>query len=68
MTAAVEVLRSGGVPRATNVIAGLAVGLESTALPVVMISLAVLGSYFVGAGTGLPSAGLFGTAVATSAC
>ena len=50
---------------ATNVIAGLAVGLESTAAPVVMISLAVLASYAVGASTGLPSAGLFGTAVAT---
>ncbi|HEX5580220.1 MAG TPA: sodium-translocating pyrophosphatase, partial [Gemmatimonadaceae bacterium] len=50
---------------ATNVIAGLAVGFESTAIPVVMISLAVLGSYAIGAGTGLPSAGLFGTAVAT---
>ena len=50
---------------ATNVIAGLAVGFESTAAPVVMISIAVLASYWVGARTGLPSAGLFGTAVAT---
>lgn len=50
---------------ATNVIAGLAVGLESTALPVLMISLAVLASYAIGDHTGLPSAGLFGTAVAT---
>ncbi len=50
---------------ATNIIAGLAVGLESTALPVLMISAAILASYAVGANTGLPSAGLFGTAVAT---
>jgi K(+)-stimulated pyrophosphate-energized sodium pump len=50
---------------ATNIIAGLAVGLESTALPVIMISAAILASYAVGANTGLPSAGLFGTAVAT---
>jgi K(+)-stimulated pyrophosphate-energized sodium pump len=50
---------------ATNVIAGIAVGLESTALPVIMISLAILGSYAIGTSTGLPSAGLFGTAVAT---
>ena len=50
---------------ATNVIAGLAVGFESTALPIVMISLAILSSYAVGESTGLPSAGLFGTAMAT---
>jgi K(+)-stimulated pyrophosphate-energized sodium pump len=50
---------------ATNIIAGLAVGMESTAMPVLMISGAVVGSYAVGASTGLPSAGLFGTAVAT---
>ncbi|HEX3159110.1 MAG TPA: sodium-translocating pyrophosphatase [Gemmatimonadaceae bacterium] len=50
---------------ATNVIAGLAVGLESTALPVVMISAALLASYALGEQTGLPSAGLYGTAVAT---
>ena len=50
---------------ATNVIAGLAVGLESTAIPVVMISLAIVSSYALGLSTGLPSAGLFGTAMAT---
>jgi len=41
------------------------VGLESTALPVLMISGAVLGSYALGESTGLEHAGLFGTAVAT---
>ena len=50
---------------ATNVIAGLAVGLESTAAPALMISGAILASYAVGASTGLEHAGLFGTAVAT---
>ena len=50
---------------ATNVIAGLAVGLESTAAPAVMISAAVLASYGLGASTGIAHAGLFGTAVAT---
>ena len=50
---------------ATNIIAGLSVGLESTAMPVLMISGAVLGSYALGASTGLEHAGLFGTAVAT---
>ena len=50
---------------ATNIIAGLSVGLESTAMPVLMISGAVLGSYALGNSTGLEHAGLFGTAVAT---
>ncbi len=50
---------------ATNVIAGLAVGMESTAMPVLMISGAVLASYGIGASTGIEHAGLFGTAVAT---
>ena len=50
---------------ATNIIAGLSVGLESTAMPVIMISIAVLSSYGLGNSTGLEHAGLFGTAVAT---
>jgi H(+)-translocating pyrophosphatase len=50
---------------ATNIIAGIAVGLESTALPVLTISAALLGAYWLGVTSGLPHAGLFGTAVAT---
>jgi K(+)-stimulated pyrophosphate-energized sodium pump len=50
---------------ATNVIAGVAVGLESTAYPVLVIAAAIVGSYYLGAATGLRGAGLFGTAVAT---
>ena len=50
---------------ATNVIAGLAVGLESTAAPVLMISAAILSSYALGNNTGMDHAGLFGTAMAT---
>jgi K(+)-stimulated pyrophosphate-energized sodium pump len=50
---------------ATNIIAGIAVGLESTALPVLAISVAILASYYLGKMSGFPEAGLFGTAVAT---
>ena len=52
---------------ATNIITGLAVGMESTALPVIAISAAILGSYACGvhALPGTPGAGLFGTAIAT---
>jgi H(+)-translocating pyrophosphatase len=57
---------------ATNIITGTAVGMESTTLPCIVISIALLGSYYLGRmsgindkETGLPVAGLFGTAVAT---
>jgi len=50
---------------ATNIISGIAVGLESTALPVITISIALLASFWLGNSTGLAHGGLFGTAVAT---
>jgi K(+)-stimulated pyrophosphate-energized sodium pump len=56
---------------ATNIIAGLAVGMESTVLPVLTISVAIVASYYTGRTSGLlnvagePVGGLFGTAVAT---
>jgi K(+)-stimulated pyrophosphate-energized sodium pump len=53
---------------ATNVITGLAVALESTALPVLAVSAALLGSYHCGLHgmPGVAGAGLYGTAVATT--
>ncbi|HEY7471434.1 MAG TPA: sodium-translocating pyrophosphatase [Gemmatimonadota bacterium] len=50
---------------ATNIIAGVAVGMESTGYPVLVISAAIVGAYFLGSHSGLAEAGLFGTAVAT---
>jgi len=50
---------------ATNIIMGFSIGLESTGLPVVVISAALLGSYFLGIYSGAPSGGLYGTAIAT---
>jgi len=57
---------------ATNIIAGLSVGLESTAIPVLSISVGISLSYYLGetAGltdkhTGKPIGGLYGTAIAT---
>ena len=50
---------------ATNIITGMAVGLECTAIPVVVISIALVASYHLGLASGVPHAGLFGTAVAT---
>ncbi len=50
---------------ATNIIAGFAVGLESTGLTILTISAALLSSYFFGLLSGIPGGGIFGTAVAT---
>ncbi|VVA95801.1 unnamed protein product [Arabis nemorensis] len=55
----------------TNIIAGVSLGLESTALPVLAISVAIISAYWLGNTSGLvdengiPTGGLFGTAVAT---
>jgi len=50
---------------ATNIIAGVAVGMESTGFPVLVIGAGIVGSYFLGQSSGLAAGGLFGTAVAT---
>jgi H(+)-translocating pyrophosphatase len=50
---------------ATNIIAGLGVGYECGWMPALAMGAALLGSYYLGQSSGLPHAGLFGTAVAT---
>jgi K(+)-stimulated pyrophosphate-energized sodium pump len=56
---------------ATNIISGIAVGFECTALPTLVMGAALLTSYFLGRASGIQDAnhnligGLFGTAVAT---
>ncbi|MEK7523816.1 MAG: sodium-translocating pyrophosphatase [Patescibacteria group bacterium] len=50
----------------TNVIAGLAIGLRSTWLPVFVIILAILGAYFLGE-TSMLKSGIYGIAVAAVA-
>jgi K(+)-stimulated pyrophosphate-energized sodium pump len=50
---------------ATNIIAGVAVGMESTGYPILVISAAIVSAYFLGSHSGLEDGGLFGTAVAT---
>jgi inorganic pyrophosphatase len=60
-----EASRSG---HATNIIAGIGVGLESTALPVLVLSVSLISSYWLGNTSGMVHSnadGLFGTAVAT---
>ena len=56
---------------ATNIITGLSVGLESTGLPVLVICVAIITSYYLGEGTGIVDnkgvliGGLYATAIAT---
>ncbi|MFH1134100.1 MAG: sodium-translocating pyrophosphatase [Nanoarchaeota archaeon] len=50
---------------ATNIIQGFAVALETTALPVIVLSAALFFSYMFGVWSGIPAGGLYGTAIAT---
>ncbi|MCL4560535.1 MAG: sodium-translocating pyrophosphatase [Chloroflexi bacterium] len=50
---------------ATNIVAGTAVGFETTLATAVTIGMALLLSYFFGTQSGIPGGGVFGTAVAT---
>ena len=60
-----SIAESSKTGSATNIITGIGVGLESTALSVIAVSIAILSSYYIGTATGLEGGGLFGTAVAT---
>ena len=60
-----EIAEQSKTGPATNIIAGIAVGFECTAAPTIVMIFALLGSYYLGKSSGLPHAGLFGTAVAT---
>ena len=60
-----EIAEASKTGPATNIIAGIAVGLECTAIPVLVISVAIMTSYYLGLNSGVEKAGLFGTAVAT---
>lgn len=66
-----SIAKSSQMGHATNIITGLSVGLESTGLPVIMISAGVIGSFYLGEATGIKNdegkliGGLYGTAVAT---
>ena len=60
-----EIAKSSETGPATNVIAGISVGLESTGLPVLVIGAAILASYKLGSLALGGQGGIFGTAVAT---
>ncbi|MGI8422603.1 MAG: sodium-translocating pyrophosphatase [Chloroflexota bacterium] len=67
-----EIAEASRTGPATNIIAGIAIGLENTALPALTISIALGSSYWLGTqaagslnGTSAASAGIYGTAIAT---
>jgi len=60
-----EIAKNSETGSGTNIISGFAVGMESTGMPVLVISAALLGSYFLGNHSGIDQGGLYGTAVAT---
>src|SRR2546428_259630 len=60
-----DIAKSSETGPATNIISGFAVGLEATAIPAFVVSIAILFSFWVGNSTGIPGGGIYGTAIAT---
>lgn len=62
-----EIAKSSQTGSATDIITGVAMGMESTFFPVIFISVAIFASYKLGemAMPGIINAGLYGTAIAT---
>jgi K(+)-stimulated pyrophosphate-energized sodium pump len=64
-----EIAEASKTGPATNIISGISVGFETTGLPAITISIALLSSYWLGeqadVGGATISSGIFGTAVAT---
>ncbi|MFA5090118.1 MAG: sodium-translocating pyrophosphatase [Candidatus Omnitrophota bacterium] len=48
---------------ATVIIAGMSVGMMSTVVPVIVVGIAILSSYFLSGGASNPSSGLYGVAI-----
>jgi K(+)-stimulated pyrophosphate-energized sodium pump len=60
-----EIAEASRTGPATNIVAGTAVGFETTLATAVIIGVALLLSYWLGSMSGVQGAGAFGTAVAT---
>jgi K(+)-stimulated pyrophosphate-energized sodium pump len=60
-----EIAEASETGAATNIISGLSVGFETTAIPALLIGAALLVSYWIGTMSGVANGGLYGTAVAT---
>lgn len=60
-----DIVNGSKTGHATNIISGLAIGFESTALTVITICISLLASYKLGVMSGVHLGGIYGTAVAT---
>src|SRR5204863_2278881 len=60
-----EIARASKTGPATNIISGVAIGFESTAVTAIVISIALYLAYYFGSMSGVQHGALFGTAVAT---
>jgi len=60
-----EIAHASRTGPATNIIIGTAVGFETTAVTAIAVGVALVASFALGSGSGLPNGGVFGTAVAT---
>ena len=50
---------------ATNIISGMSVAFETTAIPAIAIGIALILSFNLGVWSGIPNGGFYGTAIAT---
>ncbi len=59
-----DIARQSQTGHATNIIAGISSGMESTLIPVIILAFGIMGSYIVGGlfGVGLAAVGMLGTA------
>jgi len=60
-----EIADASETGAATNIITGFSVGLETTGIPAILIGAALLFAYWCGTMSGIPSGGIYATAVAT---
>jgi K(+)-stimulated pyrophosphate-energized sodium pump len=62
-----SISRASQTGHATNIIEGLAIGMQATALPVVVIVTGILGAYYAAGGSDSASHGLYGIGIAVMA-
>ena len=60
-----DIAKASQTGHGTNIITGFAVGMESTAMPVIVLSAALLSAFWLGKSSGILHGGLYGTAIAT---